>query len=217
MIAVMLRAPLFLSLLTIAGPAAAQDAVVYVSRDDYAALAPAGAEGVAVVDLRFSADGAVQTCSVRKTSGNAALDAASCGLLRERGWPGSSEAKLKNGAETARLLWRKPVAPLPPGPGWGGASPIDPQNFVRHDDYPSDALRRGEQGLVGFEIDISATGRVTACRVTASSNSPSLDAVTCKNMVKRGRFVPASDGKGGRRATTGGSKMNWESWGTPYR
>ena len=58
-------------------------------------------------------------------------------------------------------------------------------------DYPSDALRAGEQGDVIARMDVSATGTVTKCAVVGSSGSNSLDSATCNSALRVGRFNPA--------------------------
>jgi protein TonB len=63
-------------------------------------------------------------------------------------------------------------------------------------DYPASALRAGEQGTVRVGLDISPEGRVTACTVTASSRSATLDATACRILRARARFRPARDAAG---------------------
>lgn len=69
-------------------------------------------------------------------------------------------------------------------------------------DYPSDALRKGQQGNVIVAFDITVAGRATNCVVESSSGSPSLDRVPCRLLERNARFKPASDGSG-PKATKG--------------
>jgi len=71
-------------------------------------------------------------------------------------------------------------------------------NFRAHDssDYPSEAIRAGEQGEVVIRVDVDARGRSTACRVLASSGSTALDERSCQVSMRRGRFIPALDANG---------------------
>jgi TonB family protein len=71
-----------------------------------------------------------------------------------------------------------------------GASPIDGA------DYPAEALSKGEQGILRLGLDVGADGRVSACSVTQSSGSRSLDDATCPMMMARARFTPVRDGSG---------------------
>ena len=82
--------------------------------------------------------------------------------------------------------------------------------YVRNGDYPPGALRRYEQGVVGFDLDVSAEGRVTDCRVTASSGSEDLDLATCRIMRRRARFDPARDAQGNRVPDRHSSRLAWQ-------
>jgi protein TonB len=82
-------------------------------------------------------------------------------------------------------------------------------SLIRNGDYPEAADKAMEQGFVHFELDVGANGRVTACRVTGSSGSASLDAATCTIMVKRARFVPARDAGGAATSGTVRSRIGW--------
>lgn len=72
----------------------------------------------------------------------------------------------------------------------------NPAQWVSTIDYPSAALRRGDQGLVRFELSVGTDGKATSCRVTAASGAPELDAATCKLVTQRARFEPAMDSTG---------------------
>lgn len=77
-------------------------------------------------------------------------------------------------------------------------------------DYPLEALRNGEQGQVGFELDVAPHGAVTTCRVIRSSGSTSLDGATCRIMTERARFRPARDAAGNGVADRFRSRVTWE-------
>ncbi|MEL6877895.1 MAG: energy transducer TonB [Pseudomonadota bacterium] len=62
--------------------------------------------------------------------------------------------------------------------------------------YPSQALREGLQGQVGYSFTVSKEGRVVDCVVTESSGHAVLDEAACKNIVRRSRFKPALDANG---------------------
>lgn len=82
------------------------------------------------------------------------------------------------------------AAPLPE------ATPIDPASWFSPNNYPADARKKGVQGTVTFDVDVSAEGLPTACRVTASSGSPVLDNTTCAIVQENGRFIPATGRNG---------------------
>ena len=93
-------------------------------------------------------------------------------------------------------VFTPPAPPAPPAP----AAPTGPTQHatanarvfeVSEDDYPPSSLRAEEQGVTGVTVQIDATGRVSACTVTATSNFPKLDERTCKIAQTRWRFKPA--------------------------
>lgn len=77
--------------------------------------------------------------------------------------------------------------PAPPRPR------NDPARWVTTADYPSSPLRRGQEGLTRFRLEIAANGRIENCTITASSGVPQLDKATCRYVSKRASFHPARD------------------------
>lgn len=77
------------------------------------------------------------------------------------------------------------------------------------DDYPAQAIRNEEQGMVAFRLGVSPTGRVEACVVTSSSNSALLDRTTCDILVRRARFQPARDAAGEPVSDTVNGRIKW--------
>jgi protein TonB len=82
-------------------------------------------------------------------------------------------------------------------------------SYVHAEDYPSSALKRGEEATVRFTLDIGADGRVTGCRVTQASGSSALDSATCRIMVSRARFTPAVDARGLPVPDSMSSSLTW--------
>jgi TonB family protein len=76
-------------------------------------------------------------------------------------------------------------------------------------DYPADALRNGEEGIVAFRLDVTADGRPGRCAVTASSGSTSLDSTTCRILIERARFEPARDRNGKPTADSVNGRIVW--------
>jgi TonB family protein len=76
-------------------------------------------------------------------------------------------------------------------------------------DYPPDAMVRGETGSVGFAVAVAPDGSVSACRVTRSSGSESLDALTCRILTERAHFTPARNAAGDAVADEIGSSVTW--------
>jgi TonB family protein len=100
--------------------------------------------------------------------------------------------------------------PEPPPPS--RASPArwlgGPVRFAKGD-YPAEARRNREEGVVGYRLEIGADGRVTRCRVTSPSGSASLDAATCRLLTKRARFTPARDSNGRPAPGAVWSRIAW--------
>ena len=62
--------------------------------------------------------------------------------------------------------------------------------------YPTKALKRGEQGRVGFRVTIEPDGSLGACDVTQSSGFATLDKETCEIMVSYARLSPVRNADG---------------------
>ena len=63
------------------------------------------------------------------------------------------------------------------------------------EDYPSEALKRGEEGKVTVRLRISKEGVPVGCMIVESA-SQSLDAATCYAYMRRARFKPVKDQAG---------------------
>jgi TonB family protein len=85
----------------------------------------------------------------------------------------------------------------------------DPQSHIQAEDYPPAAADSGQQGTVGFVLDVGVDGRVSACTITRSSGSSSLDSATCRIMRSRARFTPARDSNGNPAASSIEQDVTW--------
>lgn len=161
-----------------------------------------------VTRYRFSLgpDGAVTDCRVIGRSGEPGLDVAGCDILRTR-----ARMRLRYGHRigTIRFVWafREEAEPRN---GPGAPIPINFQQSVFWNDYPSTALRFNRGGNVLYEADISENGVPIACRVTGSSGTPALDERACALVMSRGAFIAASDGHGGRRRGLYRGGFTWQ-------
>jgi TonB family protein len=81
--------------------------------------------------------------------------------------------------------------------------------LVTTEDYPAEAAAKGEEGAVGFRLEVGADGRVTGCAITRSSGSASLDGATCRLMRSRARFRPALDSQGRPTDDVVASRIVW--------
>ena len=77
------------------------------------------------------------------------------------------------------------------------------------DNYPAEALRRGEEGRVVTMLLIDATGAVASCSVTKSSGSRLLDETTCRIARGRVRYEPARDAAGNAIASRTVLPVRW--------
>ena len=78
------------------------------SADDYPASAQsAGAEGTSQAQLTISADGRVAACNIIRSSGNSALDSATCSILRRRAK--FTPARDSNGNATTDTITTPPI------------------------------------------------------------------------------------------------------------
>lgn len=101
------------------------------------------------------------------------------------------------------MMLAEPVIVLPPPPAppvpvaAGMAMPLsNPGSWVTTADYPPDSLRQGEEGAVGFALDINRAGMVENCIISQSSGYPALDQAACDLIRRRARFRPAQDASG---------------------
>ncbi|MET3761510.1 TonB family protein [Sphingomonas sp. UYEF23] len=106
----------------------------------------------------------------------------------------------RRAASPERLEASDPKGPVPVG---------NPARWITADDYPVAALHRNEQGKVGVDLQIAATGSVVACRIGESSGHESLDQAACRALRSRARFAPARDANGTPIAATWHRNVVW--------
>ena len=93
----------------------------------------------------------------------------------------------------------------------GRAVAIQPlPSLFSADDYPREAIRKGEQGASLVRLTIDVEGRASNCQVVQSSGSATLDEATCRILHERGRFTPARDAKGVPTADQFATRIRWE-------
>lgn len=77
------------------------------------------------------------------------------------------------------------------------------------DDYPADALRRGEHGTVAARMKIDASGAVIDCTIARSSGSALLDATTCAVIRARAHYSQLTDADGRAPLRYDGVRIKW--------
>jgi TonB family protein len=179
----------------------------YFHIGDYPVAASMRAEtGSVGFTLDVGADGRVGGCRVTASSGSEALDTATCRILAERAQFTPARDAAGNAVTdqfSSRIVWTLPDPPT------GARARAALASYVADGDYPLQAMRKGEQGTVGFELDVSPQGRVVACRILESSGSRLLDVRTCQIMFVRARFTPGSDAAGHPAPDTVTGRIRW--------
>lgn len=85
---------------------------------------------------------------------------------------------------------------------------------VIHKLYPPRALAAGEEGLVGFVVEMDATGSPTKCKITHTSGHPLLDLETCQLIMEHATFSrPTGLSPSQKRSYEG--VVNWRLPNTP--
>ncbi len=179
--------------LVFATAANAQIREIYVPGIDYPEGVTPGPDNHRVrVRYELNPDGRVARCTVSRGSGQSLLDAESCRILetraRIRPEPGMRRGQLQ-------FVWMD-ASSLERPYRLGGPLPFALYQSITSGDYPQAAVDRRESGATAYEVDVSAAGRPTACRVTQSSGSEALDERTCALVMRRGAFIPAAAGAG---------------------
>lgn len=82
--------------------------------------------------------------------------------------------------------------------------------WITNDDYPSSALNGNRQGVSFIGWTISASGRISDCRVLRSSGTPDLDRAACEAIQKRGRYRPALDAAGNPVESYSTRNVRWQ-------
>ena len=97
------------------------------------------------------------------------------------------------------------------------SAPIDPPSVRQSANgefmtkyYPPAALKRGEQGMVAFELNIDRDGFLSSCVVTRSSGHVNLDKETCDFLTRYAKVAPGKDAEGRAVATTKQGFVNWQ-------
>lgn len=83
------------------------------------------------------------------------------------------------------------------------------KGLISRDDYPPEAMARGEQGTVVVQLRISRDGRPIGCLVTQGATR-SLDAATCCVMMRRAIYKPATDDAGNPIEADVSGRVTWK-------
>lgn len=72
----------------------------------------------------------------------------------------------------------------------------DTTSWLSFGDLPSLATPSALSGIIVTRLSVDASGKPTACNISAASAGSELRIVTCKLLMKRARFTPAIDADG---------------------
>jgi protein TonB len=172
----------------------------YLSDADYPPDAiRAEEQGTVSFRLFINAEGRVDRCEVTGSSGSASLDAATCRIMTAR--PRFEPARDEAGHPTtdvvsSRIRWVLPEDEPYQMPAVRAAPIAALSTLVRPSDYPAEARKAGEHGLVIFVLAVAPDGKVLGCMVPPMTAAQALADATCRIMTERARFRPARDGAG---------------------
>lgn len=85
----------------------------------------------------------------------------------------------------------------------------EPTSWVTSEDYPSEALRRGQEGKVAMVLTVGPDGVPRSCTVNQTSGSPALDQGSCALLMQRARYKPPLDSAGRPVEVTYLRNINW--------
>jgi TonB family protein len=160
------------------------------------------AEGITGFHLTIGIDGLVSSCEIMQSSGDPALDLATCSNItrRARFQPALDDAgNPTTGIYNNRVKWQIPEDPsyaiqidtLNTSPHLSGG-----YNIYLNREYPAFARALRQGGEVTVAVDVSDMGRARACTVTQSSGFAALDAQSCNIAKKWTNYMPANDEAG---------------------
>ena len=179
------------------------DRASWFKASDYPAdAAQRKVQGSVGFEVDVDVKGLPGACRITKSSGQPVLDQATCDIVRARAHfepaRGADGKPVEGRYHTTTVWWLD---------DWGitEATPINRSSWFSSADYPLEAMKEAIEGSAVFEVDVDASGKPTACRITSSSGHQILDNATCTVVLSRARFAPptGSTGKGiaGRYST----------------
>lgn len=184
-------------------------------------------DGTVSLDLVVTQEDGIRDCVIGVSSGDSALDAASCAAARRVDLVYSRPCETCPGANVPlQIVWRRRGGshvrfPLPWTTLMGDRTPIRdpadtrtattylpgprPERFLpTPDDYRSIADRTMQRQSLSATVGVNADGRVTSCRTQRSTGNVEIDRRTCALIVDKARFRPRTDVFGDPVATETG-------------
>lgn len=88
---------------------------------------------------------------------------------------------------------------------------ISPVKFLKPEDYPSQAVFEGRDGVTAVSLLLDETGAIKDCVVEQASGVATLDAQTCLLIQQRGKFTAAKDAAGTPVKTRLFYRVRWKT------
>ena len=82
--------------------------------------------------------------------------------------------------------------------------------WITNDDYPRRALVDEAEGSAQYSLVIGTNGRVASCELTSPTGNRALDDATCRLLISRARFEPATDESGAKVLGTYTGSVRWQ-------
>lgn len=86
-----------------------------------------------------------------------------------------------------------PIAIILMGAAVAPATPVEPRTWFTSQENPKTALQVAERGAIPYTIDVAPDGKALRC---ATPGQTGLDQRVCELVMKRARFLPATDDRG---------------------
>lgn len=102
-----------------------------------------------------------------------------------------------------------PPPPAPPRVSKAADAKGNPADWITTDDYPSSALRAGDEGTVTISWTVGTNGRVENCHTVSSSGHSDLDEAACRALTRHARYKPALDQNGEPMTVTQSRRVVW--------
>ena len=172
-----------------------------------------GLEGTSGFQVAVESNGRVSECLITTSSGHIILDKATCAGLRRRARfvPAfDADGNAIRGYYSGVKQWKLPKSVVEPR-----QPRLKNRQLIRPSDYPSSAWIAGETGLVRYVVDVDSKGVARKCQIARSSRSASLDALTCKLVLERAEFNPATTAQDEPTASTYIGSHSWYG-GSPF-
>jgi hypothetical protein len=164
-------------------------------------------DGTTVIKIETETDGRPLRCKALENSAAKDFEDVTCQLILQRLAIAPRNADKFTGNVYA-VQWRlnkKSAGNL------DGAIPIDPQNWVRPEDFGPYVLTQKGDAIVDMAFTISVTGMIENCVVTQSTATADLSAMTCRLLIQRATFLPSLNEDGTARIAHGKYRVTWKA------